>query len=256
MNRLNDLTAEVYPREPLLLEDSLISVADVLLGSVDEGSPYLLVAHSEEDRTKVRVDEPHGISPAVQRVSPPRRGLGRIVVVLMPLRASFYVSQARRSNPLELNRIGIEVVSEEWSGSAEPHVWLEQLVRNLVAAQDTRYGFACQRGEFYASNILSDDSGTRAIGRQFNSCLPGLYWLNYFGSECVAAMQPAAFHLLGAELSTEVGEGFLVRLAPDPSQWQQDAYVATRSRCVRSLGSGYFFSRDAPQAETVPIPFD
>lgn len=256
MEHFNDLIADTYLRESLLSEATLISVTEVLLASAGIDSAHLLVSRCEEDRKKERVEQPSDLPQAVQKVNPPRFGLGSFDAVLMPLQVSFYFSQARKSIPLELNSLGVEVIAKNWGGTTEPHVWLEQLFCDLVVAQSTRYAYACRRGEFHASNIVSDDSGTRAIGRQFGSFLPGLYWLNFFGRECIAAMQESAFQSLSAEACSRLGEGFLVRVAPDPSQWQQDAYAEGRSHCLLTLGPSFFFDRNDQLAETTTVPFD
>lgn len=121
--------------------------------------------------------------------------------------------------------------------------------RSLLARVDGRYGYACLDQEFLQQNA-DLRAGARVLGVDRSRCLPGVYWLNYFGKTCVRTWSRSRLLRLGG---TELGEGVVLQAYPDPFDWDTDAALRATRAIRQALGVKYFFEKAAPGRRTVPI---
>lgn len=242
----------IYLRPSLIERSTLTALSEALL---DQRGLHLLVARREDVQKKkrVRVERPEQLADAVSAVSPSRFGLSDFIIWLEPTGACFFVSGSRKTLPLELNRIGLEIQPAHWKREATPDSWIEGFIARLAILSSVRYAFACRSGEFDTQNLEEGPSGVRALGRSFQTCLPGLYWFNFFGSECAAALNfPAP---TAQVVVRNHADGFLVRLSEASQDWTDPSYRQARIATLGMLGSSYFFDRNDSARQTKAVVF-
>lgn len=192
---------------------------------------------------------------ALEEVSPRRFAANGCVAVLKPLAVNLFIHGARRTLPPIGNDLGIEIIPSKWVSTSPLENWVQSFVLTLASAVEVRYAWACQRAEFASLNLIDDPTGLRAIGVGFAKALPGLYWFNYFGRECVESLTAPRGDLPSGVRVWPHPPGLVVKLAEKPSEWRTPTYAASRSEVIRQLGPGYFFNRVFPDRPTSPIPF-
>jgi hypothetical protein len=255
-NHHTDIIASAYIRDSLINESVLVNICDSLLNTSGSNFAQLYISVDERDKKKQLVTNPNEMFNAVIHASPPRYGMNMYVGSLKPLGVSLFFSSSSKTIPIELNNIGIEIILKQWKGKTSPEAWLQEFLMTLSEKLSVRYAFACARGEYEYLNIASDETGTRALGRQFQRYLPGLYWLNYYGRECSASFGNIELPKEHAADIQHFREGVIVRLAPKPDLWCTQSYETVRASVKERLGTVFFFDRQRPNATTTPIHFE
>ncbi|MEE8584717.1 MAG: hypothetical protein V3T83_07690 [Acidobacteriota bacterium] len=96
------------------------------------------------------------------------------------------------------------------------------------------------------------EGGSCAIGVNWGKAIPGIYWLNYFGSPFVRMFGMKRLLSTPAHQVRRVGEeGVLISLAEDPFSWDSPEYKERERLVLEHLGTQYFFNREEPDRETV-----
>jgi hypothetical protein len=116
-------------------------------------------------------------------------------------------------------------------------------------------GFEIVTKEFEAKNMIIGPGSARAIGVDFESSLPGLYWLNFFGMEYVRFIGQEKFASAPAYLMEAIGDGVLILLHPTPDAWDTVEYGQEEKRLLGHLGTQFFFSRNDPTRLTIAPDF-
>lgn len=97
----------------------------------------------------------------------------------------------------------------------------------------------------YDAKVMQREPSVRAIGRDFSRWLPGLFWLNFFGSRYVELIGKDRL-LSAAEGAREVDGGVLVPVTGNPKGWDTAAYQRVEQEVVDHIGRDYFFSKEDP----------
>ena len=152
------------------------------------------------------------------------------------------------------NRIAIQVRRSVVEGKSAPS-WVEDSFAHCCANLDPLFGFACDTEEYHSKNMSTEGGGLRAIGIDISQYLPGLYWLNFFGSPYRRLMGEERLASAPGFRVGVCGSGHIVNLSDDPKHWTLPEYTACEESVRRHLGEEYFFIRNRQERKTVS-PFD
>ncbi len=111
------------------------------------------------------------------------------------------------------------------------------------------YAFAVMDDEYEALNMDRSD-GVAAIGRDYSKYLPGIYWLNYFGTHLTGVLDRQKLLSAPATKVEALGNGVLLVQRERPDDWNLPEVVTRRRDIRKHIGAGYFFDRE--DAETPP----
>lgn len=138
------------------------------------------------------------------------------------------------------NSITIQLRRERIEGRKAAE-WAARVVADLASASSPVWGYAAAPAE-YELKVFSPPPRIEAVGRDFSRYLPGLFWLNVFGSHYVSRFGRSRL-LRTPNVAIEAeGDSVLLRLADDPSAWNSPE-VIDREREVRQyLGVDNFFA--------------
>jgi hypothetical protein len=130
--------------------------------------------------------------------------------------------------------------------------WSANTFEMLCQLLSPAWGHAQITAEYDAKNISREGGGMRAVGVDISRALPGIYWLNFYGRTCRDRIGRERLLTAPAAQVREVDDGVLLMLHPDPAAWDTPEYKATEGRVLEHLGPHYFFSKEAPDRQTVP----
>ena len=119
----------------------------------------------------------------------------------------------------------------------------------LCAGLSPAWGCAGHAGEYWAK-VMSDQPRIEAVGRDFGRYLPGVFWLNFFGSRCQEFIGLDRLRSAPADRVAPVDGGTLVGLGADPAGWDTAEYAIAEQRVRDHLGAELFFSKAEPQRRT------
>lgn len=114
------------------------------------------------------------------------------------------------------------------------------------------YGFICLNDEYDAKNIVKDvhhSDGTleprKVVGMNWPYCLPGLYWINYFGRRYLE--QGFAKNLLIESPGTVevIDNGVRLQSGDDPHSYASNEAWRTERKTQQVLGASWFFDRES-----------
>ena len=123
--------------------------------------------------------------------------------------------------------------------------WLEQAFKVLCEKLTPAWGYACHPEEYWAK-VMGVSPSIAAIGRDFVRYLPGVFWLNYFGPRYQEKIGADRLRSAPAERVSTIGDGILISLAQDPSEWRRSAYANTERQVRDHLGREQFFEKQQP----------
>ncbi len=152
------------------------------------------------------------------------------------------------------NRIAIQIRNALVESRGAP-TWINQSFAHWCAILDPFFGFACATEEYDAKNMSTEGGGLRAVGIDISQYLPGLYWLNFFGSPYRQLMGDERLASAPAFRTGASGSGYVVTLSENPGDWGSPGYKAREESVRRHLGEEYFFIRTSHERKTVS-PFD
>jgi hypothetical protein len=128
-----------------------------------------------------------------------------------------------------------------------------RLADELFAELELDYGRICLSDDFDAKNIVKnyrDPQGRleprHVIGvKEWPACLPGIYWINYFGRKYLEQGLNTSFYDKDIEL-THLGEsGIRLQLAERPDYFRLNGSDALENRTMDRLGREWFFENQS-----------
>jgi hypothetical protein len=129
--------------------------------------------------------------------------------------------------------------------------WINQAFAHWCATLDPFFGFTCATEEYDAKNMSTEGGGSRAVGIDISQYLPGLYWLNFFGSPYRPLMGDECLAGAPAFRTSASGSGYVVTLNENPGHWDSSEYKTREESVRRHLGEEYFFIRTSQEGKTV-----
>jgi hypothetical protein len=244
-----------YVDQPLFDEAQLDGLQSVINAILPEWSTELSVARDEDARDRVVLRRDGRLYDSVRRVAAPRRGLGSAVLTGTYGDLSCYLQHSDRTLPPESNEMVIEVYELSTIESKTTSAWARETFEAMVARLPIRYANAYADEEYYAKNMIDDETGVRAIGAKITYATPGLYWLNFFGRPYVDLIGRERLLSAPGYDVRPVDDGVLIALDRSPDSWQTAAYREREQAVVEHLGQEYFFSRHDPSRKTIAPAF-
>ncbi len=112
------------------------------------------------------------------------------------------------------------------------------------------YGYICLSNEYESKNILKNvphADGTieprKVIGMNWPQCIPGLYWINYFGrSYLEQGFAKRAFDSYSSNM-TRVGSGIRFKTNDEPRFFESAGGAAAEREMRDALGEKWFFDQ-------------
>ncbi len=127
----------------------------------------------------------------------------------------------------------------------ESWLWLRDVFLASCEKLSPAWASAQTVAEYWAKVMRTDDR-IEAVGRDFGRHLPGLFWLNYFGDRYGAFVGRDRLLSTPGVSASEVGEGILISVGEEPTDWASRARAHASRRAVDHLGPGLFFDREQP----------
>jgi hypothetical protein len=240
----------LYLDEPVFSENQLSAleslIADYLPGW---GATYQL---SEDDPKFgfIRKDATQSLFDAVNHHFPVKWGQSSAVLSSNHNNVVMFLDTSKTTLPPELNSIGIEIVSAREPNAKSVTVRAAEFFLGAVEQLSVRYGCGYDRSEFEAKNIIRNDNGVSAVGVRLGAAIPGLYWLNFFGTPYLDMIGSSRFLSLPAGSIIRRSSGIVIKLADDPDDWRTQDYRCAERKIVEHLGSDYFFNPEIPEQAT------
>jgi hypothetical protein len=139
-------------------------------------------------------------------------------------------------------------------GSSESPDWIRDLLHRLAGGTELLWGAAWDDDEFRSSNLHDDKDGMWALGRDVRRSLPGLFWLNAFGSPYVELIGEDALMSAPVDI-TRLGSAVVLELYASPGDWVSPSGREAHNLVLTHLGRQYFYDRVAPERTTVAPDF-
>jgi len=146
-------------------------------------------------------------------------------------------------------------------GERSREQWLSWFV-DLFDILSVVFAFGCLETEFDAKHTISfqgpdggwqsDDSGFRP--NDFKAALPGVYWLNYYGSEIGEHLGERIAKnddMVVTELSRN---RFLAMLKEPLTPTDLDARLVLERKIAADIGPDYFFDKQSPSSKKRQVP--
>jgi hypothetical protein len=253
--------------------DDLDLVQELLVASAPKWCRRLRVQFEPRDRRPIDTSDPHVLARAVREEGAERgelyhalverygpgpyerftasvelRGSGPELTVVVSVDEMVV---ARSRDRLKLgNHITLQIRKPKVEGQLGA-VWLRETMRLWCERLSPAWACAQQMTE-YDAKVMSDDPHlVAAVGRDFGSHLPGLFWWNYFGPPYRRLLGDARLRSSPGEHVAVVGDGVVVQLSEDPSGWGTPGYAAMEQRVRDHLGTELFFSKADPDLRGV-----
>jgi hypothetical protein len=262
----HDLDAEfVFDR--FLSDEDLVAIQHVIVDAAPKWSSKLRVWRDRTDQTPVDTSEDDALARAVraaagergetyrahvEQYGPPPferlvgsaelRGAGPELTVIISL-DELVVSPLGEKRQLG-NDVSIQVRRPKVE-SRPGADWLLACFEAMCARLSPAWGAAYHPSE-YESKVMSDEPPFRAVGRDFGRNLPGVFWLNFFGSRLREMLGEQRLLSVPVE-SNALDNGVLVALGSDPRRWDEPEYAALEQQVRDHLGSELFFTKADPE---------
>ncbi len=121
------------------------------------------------------------------------------------------------------------------------------LADDIFAELNLDYGFICLSEEYDAKNIVKNvrhPNGTieprKVVGMNWPACIPGLYWINYFGQPYLAEGFAAGVHETDSTTISNVGNGVRIQAGLTPRWFELDCARRSEERLKCELGETWF----------------
>lgn len=215
---------------------------------IDAGDPQALAgtalgAAGERGETYRSLVDTQGRPPLERFVgSVELRGAGPELVVVVSL-DQLVVSPLGAKRDLG-NTIALQVrrpTVEKMPG----HVWLREVMEAWCEMLSPAWAAAQDPAEYWAK-VMSDEPPVRALGRDFASHLPGVFWLNFFGRPYLELLGEDRLLSVPGERVEKIDDGVMTVLSNDPWSWDSTAYTAREQQVRDHLGRELFFSKAEP----------
>ena len=244
-----------YLTRPVFDEAQLRELQRVINDRLPQWASRLRATEDEDSPGGALVSQDHGLYDCIYAIAPPKYGLGDVVLSGAYAGISFYVFHCITTYPPVLNRMSIEVDELATIEGQMTSDWARGMFEAVTAQLPVRYGFARLDEEYYAKNMIDDETGVRAIGADITAAIPGLYWLNYLGAPYVNLIGRERLLTAPAYEVKPAGDGVLLALDSSPDAWQRAAYQQREQAVIAHLGEQFFFSRSDPERKTIAPDF-
>ena len=249
--RNNDqLFITCFLEEPLYDSSQLCGLEQVLSETMPCWRTAAYVAKGERMRNAVKLTDGISLSDSVKLASPAKFGLGSAVITGAEKGIQIYLFSCRSTLPPELNYISIEATGEHLANPSDLSDWAVGIFRHLCSVMPVRYGCSYLAGEYCAKNLVRSGGKVEAIGVKLDYSLPGLYWLNFFGSPYVKLIGQDRLLSCPTERCLAEGHGVILQLSENPNYWETTDYAARVDMAIHHLGRDFFFLRAEPEFPT------
>jgi hypothetical protein len=133
--------------------------------------------------------------------------------------------------------------------------WVLSLVERLGEHPQLLWGAAFVGSEFSERNLHNDADGMWALGRDVRRCLPGVFWLNVFGSAYVHTIGEQQIRTVPTGTVHALGDNLMVQVYSGPEEWSTEDGRARHEQVVGHLGQRFFFDRINPDRPTTAPDF-
>jgi hypothetical protein len=242
------LGLRIYPERPVFHEAVLKSLHRVIEQHLPVWSSELKAARHEDVKSMTSVASAGSLAEAIDRASPVRQHIGVRSAVLKGAYKgiSFFLVSCEETLPPEINRISIEVRRLMTIEGRAPAEWAWTFFEQAVTSLPVRYANAQLDDEWDAKNVINNAEGVRAVGVKLDVSLPGLYWLNYFGSSYLKLIGENRLLSSPAYAARKLSNGVLVALDTSPLNWQTPDYNVREQKTITHIGPEYFFLKGEP----------
>jgi hypothetical protein len=244
-----------YLEEPVFDKAQLDILQDLLAKYLPNWSKVIRVGKYEDSPEAEVIGDSEHLYEVVNQVAPVRRGLSRVVLSGAYEGVSFFLNTSSRTLPPMLNYFSIEIIDLPEVEKQLPWQWVVKFFEETTLHLPVYYGKAYLSEEFEAKNMVNDESGCYAVGVSLVKSLPGIYWLNYFGSPYIQLLQKSKLLSAPAYTVRENGNGILLALDETPLNWQDEVYQKREKETIEHIGSCYFFSKSDLQRKTIAPEF-
>jgi hypothetical protein len=244
-----------YVSRPIFGEAQLDELQRVIEEILPHWSSGMSVAKDEDSKDRIAVGHDDRLHDCLHRVAPPKRGLGSAVLFGAQRDLAFYLQHSEPALPPESNEIAIEIYRLPTVENQTASAWAREAFEAIAARLPIRYANAYADEEYYAKNMIDDETGVRAIGAKITRATPGLYWLNFFGRPYVDLIGNERLLSAPACEVKSVDDGVLIALDSSADAWTTAAYQQREQAVIEHLGRQYFFSRHDPARQTVAPDF-
>lgn len=205
----------------------------------------VLESAAARGETYAKLVETHGAGDDCGQGTAELRGAGPELTLVVSVDTHILTRSAGRGLPG--NDIEVQVRSSKVAGKAAEK-WVPDLFRDACARLSPAWAAAYESSE-YAAKVMSQGAMIRAVGRDFLRSLPGIFWLNFFGSRYVEFI--GRQRLLSAPARVEeVDGGVLVALDEHPADWTSTQRQQIEEAVRGAIGNDLFYSQDAPDRLT------
>jgi hypothetical protein len=156
--------------------------------------------------------------------------------------------------PSPLNYFKVQIIDLTEIEKQLTWQWAIEFFEDAILHLPVYYAQGYLKEEFYAKNMIIDN-GRCAVGVNLLHSLPGVYWLNYFGSPYLELLQKSKLLSSPAYFTKEYDNGVILALDETPFSWQSESYQKREEDVIEHIGSCYFFSKSDPQRKTVAPEF-
>ncbi len=238
-----------------------------------DSTPALAELEVEEER--VSLSQRHMLHDCIEKtVRRPKsdfyQELSRRIKVSVPERLASTIRIRSRDGSLailiHLDEFIFIRVAESWywgnsvlfrimrpKGSSPLSHWAREIFETACRTLSPAYAHAVHVGEYDKKNMCFD-SGVEAIGVDWGRCIPGLYWLNYFGKPFSRVFGTSKILDSLKDEAARIGrDGLQVSLGDDPYSWDTEQYKSKERKALEHLGRQYFFDRAHPERKTVLV---
>ena len=240
--RCRFLVLTLYSKQVLFTAEAVLAIHRSIEQLWPEWLNKLRVAKNDHEEGIVPSEDQASFLEAWQEASPPMRW-GATRAILRGNSEDFIIYlKSERSKMTNGNILSAEI---SWP-SSYPHGKTEDFARNLLKrlahGLDAIYGRICCTDEFETKNILTGNGSTKAIGIDLDTCLPGLYWVNYFGADMGLSIAKEATRDLPIDVE-DIRSGVMISISPSPADWQSTEYVQVEQEVTKLIGEERFFKR-------------
>jgi hypothetical protein len=249
-----DLNLRFYLDQPVLDDEQVRRLQHLLGEYLPQWASGLRVIENESQRQGIPAlkDLPN----AIRAVVPEQRSIGNAILIGAYAELKVYLFSCSSTVPAELNYLAIEVLDRCKVEGISTWDWAQSFFEAVVSTLPTRYACARLTPEFEEKNLIKNQGGVRAVGVRLDRAVPGLYWLNYFGADYVRLMEKIVLLSAPAYEAKQIGDGVLVSLGADPTEWQTSVYRDREKSIIEHLGQQFFFTKANPDRETLAPVFE
>jgi len=248
------LWCSFYLDRPIFDQAQLGELQSIINEVLPSWSRGLCIAYHEL-KPPVPVNQSDSLWDCLHGVAAPKRGLSHAALFGDYQGVSCFLSHSERTLPPELNHFTFEICELESVEGRASSDWAKTAFEAIASRMSVRYANVRTDEEYYAKNMIDNETGTRAIGANFSRATPGLYWLNFFGRPYLDLIGRERLLSAPAFEVKPVDDGVLIALDASADAWQTPAYQHREQAVIEHLGKQYFFSRYDPDRVTVAPDF-